>query len=103
MIKMIPNVNVELLRENIKKFKELEHPDADLVRNILTSLGIYDIVELEVCLNLHIKRERDAAMKMLERHLDDLISGDHERWADAKDTLMQIYYQVESSDEEALL
>ena len=56
-----------------------------------------------MCLNIHIKRERDATMKMLEKYLDDLISGDPKRWADAKDSLNQIYYEIATTDEEAML
>ena len=97
------DIDINKLKEDIIKFKELEKPDDDLVRNILSTLGIYDIVDLEVCLNIHIKRERDATMKMLERYLDDLISGDPKRWAEAKDTLTQIYYEIATTDEEAML
>ena len=100
---MIPNINVNKIEEDIKRFKELEQPNDKLVRNILSNLGIYDIVDLEICLNIHIKRERDATMKMLERYLEDLISGDPKRWADAKDSLTQIYYEVATTDEEAML
>ena len=100
---MIPNIDINKLKEDIKKFKELERPDDELVTNILSSLGIHDIIDLEVCLNIQIKRERNATMKMLERYLNDLISGDPERWADAKDTLTQIYYEVATTDEEAIL
>ena len=102
-MKMIPNIDINKLKEDIKKFKELEKPDDELVRDILSTLGIYDIVDLEICLNIHVKRERDATMKMLERYLDDLISGDLKRWADAKDSLTQIYYEVATTDEEAML
>ena len=100
---MIPNIDVNKIKEDIKRFKELEQPDDGLVKNILSTLGIYDIVDLEICLNKHIKRERDGTMKMLERYLDDLTSGDLERWAEAKDTLTQIYYEVVTTDEEAFL
>ena len=100
---MIPNIDVNKIKEEIKRFKELELPDDKIVRNILSTLGIYDIVDLEICLNIHIKRERDATMKMLERYLEDLISGDPKRWADAKDSLSQIYYEVATTDEEAML
>ena len=100
---MIPNINISKLKEDIKRFKELELPDDGLVKDILSTLGIYDIVDLEICLNIHIKRERNATMKMLERYLDDLISGDPKRWADAKDSLTQIYYEVATTDEEAML
>ena len=100
---MIPNIDVNKIKEEIKRFKELEQPDDKIVRNILSTLGIYDIVDLEICLNIHIKRERNATMKMLEKYLDDLISGDPKRWADAKDSLTQIYYEVATTDEEAML
>ena len=100
---MIPNIDVNKIKEFIKQFKELERPNDELVKNILSTLGIYDIVDLEVCLNIQIKRERDATMKMLERYLDDLISGDPKRWADAKDSLTQIYYEIATTDEEAML
>ncbi|QEE16351.1 hypothetical protein DSAG12_02181 [Promethearchaeum syntrophicum] len=103
MIKMIKNVDVNKIREDIKQFKELEKPDDELVKKILSTLGIYDIIDLEVCLNIHVKRERNATMKMLERYLDDLTSGDSKRWADAKDALTQIYYEVATTDEEAFL
>lgn len=100
---MIKNVDVNKIREDIKQFKELEKPDDELVKKILSTLGIYDIIDLEVCLNIHVKRERNATMKMLERYLDDLTSGDSKRWADAKDALTQIYYEVATTDEEAFL
>ncbi len=69
----------------------------------MSDLGILDNVELEFCLKNRIKREREAAIKMLEKYLDDLTSGDSVRWAEAKDTLMQMYYVVEQIDEEATL
>ena len=100
---MNPNIDVNKIKENIKRFKESERPNDEFVKNILSTLAIYDIVDLEICLNVHIKRERDATMKMLERYLDDLISGDPERWADAKDSLTQIYYEVATTDGEAML
>ena len=100
---MIHKIDINKIKGNIKRFKELERPDDELVKDILTTLGIYDIVDLEICLNIHIKRERDATMKMLERYLDGLISGDPKRWADAKDSLTQIYYEVATTDEEAML
>ena len=100
---MIPCPDQKSLANQIDRFKALTWPDRALVENILVSLGIHDIVELEFCLNLHAKRERDAAMKMVERYLEDLSSGDATRWADAKDSLHQIYYKVAETDEEGFL
>ena len=100
---MIVKPNKVDLMKLIKKFDSLEWPDDNLVEKIMISLGIHDIIEMEFCLNSRFKRERDAAMKMLVRYLDELTSGNHEQWMDAKDTLKQVYYQVDSTDEEAIL
>lgn len=94
---------LKTLKKDIQVFKEQEWPDKNLIRRILETLGIYDIVELEFTLKKLDQRERNAAMKMIERHLEDLLSGDEARWADAKDTLNQIYYTVPEMDEEAFL
>ena len=40
---------------------------------------------------------------MIEKYLDQLTSEDHEMWKSGKKELAEIYYQVASSDEEALL
>ncbi len=95
---IIPHPDQETLANQILKFKALTWPDRDLVKIFMDSLGIIDIVELEFCLNSRIKRERDAAMKMVKRYLDDLSSGEAIRWADAKDSLHQIYYKVDEID-----
>ena len=98
-----PHPDPETLSQQIQKFKALTWPDRDLVKSFMESLGIHEIVELEFCLNLKIKKERDAAMKMIERYLADLSCGDATRWADAKDSLNQIYYKVAETDEEGFL
>ena len=38
MVKMIPNIDINKLKDDIKQFKELERPDDELVRNILSTL-----------------------------------------------------------------
>ena len=100
---MIIKPDKEKLNKYITEFYDLSWPNGELVENIMKELGIHDIVELEFCLNLTDKRERNAAMKMVERYLEDLGSGDMARWADAKDTLHQTYYIVPQTDEEAFL
>ncbi len=94
---------IALLQSDMAHFKTLEWPDDKLIRKIMEKLGIYDIVELEFILNRLDKPERNAAMTMIERHLPDLTSGDEAKWADAKDTLKQLYYTVPEMDEEAFL
>ncbi len=100
---MTPIPDKKEIIKKIQKYRALDWPDDELIENILSELGILDNVELEFCLKNRIKREREAAIKMLEKYLDDLTSGDSTKWADAKDTLMQIYYVVEQIDEEATL
>ncbi len=100
---MIPTPDKQKIVQKIQKYRSLDWPDDTLLESIMEDLGILENVEFEFCLKNRIKREREAAIKMLEKHLDDLTSGDSTRWADAKDTLMQIYYVVEQIDEEATL
>ncbi|RLI60780.1 MAG: hypothetical protein DRO88_13890 [Promethearchaeia archaeon] len=87
----------------IAQFKALTYPDRDLTREILQILGIYDIVDLEFSLNKVPPQERLAAIKMVEKHLDDLLSGDEKKWAEAKDNLKQFYFQIDEMDEEGYL
>ncbi len=100
---MIPTPDKEKIIQKIQKYRSLDWPDDDLIQEVMSDLGILDNVDLEFCLKNRIKREREAAIKMLEKYLDDLTSGDSVRWAEAKDTLMQMYYVVEQIDEEATL
>ena len=100
---IVPTPDVKTLTTLMEKFKQIDWPDSKLARTVLEMLGIFDIVELEFTLNSLDKRERLAAMKMIERNFEDLTSGNLARWADAKDTLQQIYYKVEETDEEGFL
>ena len=100
---IVPTPDLKTLTTLMEEFKQIEWPDGKLVKSMLEMLGIYDLVELEVTLNSLDKRERLAAMKMIERNLGDLTSGTLARWADAKDTLQQVYYKVEEIDEEGFL
>jgi hypothetical protein len=99
-------MNEELLNKLkalIMKFYSLSMRDSNLTREILTMLGIHEIVDLEFAMNVYQKVERDAAMKMVEKYLPDLTSGDYHRWSKAKQELHEIYYPVASTDEEAIL
>lgn len=99
-------MNEELLKQLkalITKFYSLNMRDSKLTKEILTILGIHEIVDLEFAMNVHHKVEREAAMKMVENYLPELTSGDYDRWNKAKQELREIYYQVASTDEEAIL
>jgi hypothetical protein len=87
----------------IEKFQKLDWPNPELTKKILTLLSIHSIVDLEFTLNSRFKNEREAALKMLMQYFDDLSSGVYQIWAKAKSALEEIYYQVSSTDEEALL
>lgn len=87
----------------IEKFKELSYPNRNLTREILQMLGIYDIVDLEISLNKVQPRERMATMRMLEKYLEDLLSGDARRWNEAKAELRDIFFQIDEMDEEGYL
>ncbi|UYP48263.1 hypothetical protein NEF87_004548 [Candidatus Lokiarchaeum ossiferum] len=100
---MIPTPDKLLIKQNIQKYRSLDWPDDDLIEKVMMDLGIHDNVEFEFCLKNRIKREREAAIKMLEKYLDDLTSGDATLWTEAKDTLKQIYYKIAEIDEEAML
>lgn len=93
----------EELHKNIQKFHQLQMPDQALTEWILTTLGIYDIVELGFSMNRYQKSERDAAMQMVERYIEDLVSGEIDRIQKAKNDLSEIYHSIVSSDEEAML
>ncbi|WP_457556738.1 hypothetical protein [Candidatus Harpocratesius sp.] len=103
MSKIAQKLDKEAIIAKIAQFKKLSYPDRDLTRDILQSIGIYDLVDLEICLNKVPPRERLAAMKMLEKHLDALLSGDEQQWQEAKDSLKQYYYQIDEMDEEGYL
>jgi hypothetical protein len=94
---------LEELHKNIQKFYRLQMPDQTLSEWILTSLGIYDIVELGFCMNRYQKSERDAAMRMVEKYIEDLTSDESDRSQKAKKELTEIYHTIVSSDEEAIL
>ncbi len=103
MTNHLPNPDKEKLYKLIEEYKELNMPDRKLTKKIMQMLRIYEIVELEFTLNSYEKDERLAAMRMIEKHLDDLLSNNAERWKAAKNELAELYYEVASSDEEALL
>lgn len=100
---MLPHEKKQEILDQITQFKALSYPDRDLTRQLMKNLRIYDIVDLEFALNKVIPKERLAALKMVERYLTALLSEKEAEWAEAKDTLKQIYYQVREMDEEGFL
>ena len=100
---MLPSVDESQILADIAAIKALSYPDRNLTKKLLSALGLYDIVDLEISLNKVPPRERLAALRMIERYLDGLLSGDEYKWADAKDSLKQIYYKVDEMEEEGFL
>jgi hypothetical protein len=96
-------IKSQRLSEMLEKFKKLEMPDQELTEAILWELHIHDIIDLVFCLNKYQKRERDATLAFLERYIPDLTSGDLETFRKTKSLLREYFYQVDSTDEEAML
>nr|MDO8112808.1 hypothetical protein [Candidatus Sigynarchaeota archaeon] len=89
-------------RTLIAAFKRLESPDSPLVDKIMALLGISGLVELGFALNKHNKRERDAAMGIVERYITALLSApDEAARLKAKRELDSFFYDVPMIDEDA--
>ena len=101
--KMIIQPDVKKLDDLINEFKALEMPNHKVAQAILDELGLLEIADLEFTMESHSKDERLAALKMVQRYWDDLVSGEMDRWQKAKKELAEIYYQVSTVDEEAFL
>lgn len=100
---MVASEHYQEIIQLIEKFKGLAYPDRELTKNLLKRLRLYDIVDLEFALNKKIPRERLAAVNMIEKYLEDLCSENHAKFAEAKETLRQIYYKVYEMEEEGSL
>jgi predicted nucleotidyltransferase len=61
-------------RELIAAFKRLEAPDERLADKLLATLGIPGFYEVGSALNKLAKKERDAALVIVEQHVPGLLS-----------------------------
>ena len=86
------------LMELLKKHELQTYPDPKLTYKILDILGLLSIPDLGFTLNSKMKEERAAAMNMVRRFLEDLLSEDPERYREAKETLAEFYYKVDEPD-----
>ena len=86
------------LEELLEKHAQLEVPDENLTQKLLDVLGLMGTCALGDVLNSQLKIERDAARKMVRKHLDDLLSDNVAKSDDAKDTLEQFYYCIDTSE-----
>lgn len=94
-------IDKQKVMEMIKEFRKLDIVDPRLTQSILESLGLLEIIDLQFALNKSVKRERDAAMDMIEKYLPKLLSGNLLEYGQAKLELKHIYYDVESPSEDA--
>jgi hypothetical protein len=88
-------------RALIAAFRQLQAPDPALVDKILAMLGIGGLVELGFALNKHDKRERDAAMGVVERFLPGLLAAGEKERLKAKTELDSFFFDVPMLDEDA--
>ncbi len=93
---------VDNARALIAAFKQLGSPDPALVDKIMALMGISSLVELGFALNKHDKRERDAAMSVVERYIPALLSTtDEASRLKAKKELDSFFYDIPMIDEDA--
>ena len=83
------------LQELMEKHSQMDYPDVKISHEIMDILGLLNIPDLGFTLNSKMKEERDAALNMVKRHLEGLLSDDLEKYEDAKETLSQFYYRVD--------
>lgn len=101
MVKKASDNSRVRIDELIADFKAQEAPDPALVDEILLALGVPGFLELGFALNKPNKRERMAAMDLVERYLPGLLSnGENERLA-ARKELDSFFYDVPQLDEDA--
>ena len=94
-------IDKQKIMDMIEQFRNLENTDPRLTQSILETLGLLEIIDLQFALNKSVKRERDAAMAMIEKYLPKLLSGNLLEYGQAKLELKHIYYDVESPSEDA--
>ena len=99
----VPQPDKQKIDAYVEQYNILTMPDHDLTEKYLEELKIHSIIDLEITLNSYSHDERLAAIKMVGRYMDDLLSGDFEKWKAARDELAEIYYKVSETDEEAIL
>ncbi|MEX2680196.1 MAG: hypothetical protein Q6373_001230 [Candidatus Sigynarchaeota archaeon] len=88
-------------RELIAAFKRLDAPDERLADEILSVLGIPGFYEVGAALKKPSKKERDAAVAMVEQHVPGLLSGDEKVRCKARTDLDALFEEVPMLNEDA--
>jgi hypothetical protein len=95
------SVNRKEIDELIKRYKSMEIVDSKLVNQIIDKLHLRDVVDLTLILKKTDKRERIAAIEMVESQIDGLLSSDKTVFLNAKKILHELYSNVEGDMEDA--
>ena len=85
----------------LKQYKAMDTVDLKLVNKIIDTLHLRDVVDLIMILKKTDKRERLAAIGVVESHIDGLLSADKETFLKAKKELHELYSNVEGAMEDA--
>jgi len=89
------------VKELINKYKAMDAVDLKLVNKIIDTLHLRDVVDLIMILKKTDKRERLAAIGVVESHIDGLLSADKDTFLKAKKELHELYSNVEGDMEDA--
>ena len=89
------------VRELVAAFKRLAAPDERLADKILSLLGIPGFYEVGSVLKKLAKKERDAAIGMVEQHVPGLLSGDETVRKKARRDLDALFEDIPMLNEDA--
>jgi hypothetical protein len=89
------------VRELIAAFKRLDAPDERLAGRILSVLGIPGFFEVGSVLKKPAKKERDAALAMVEQYVPGLLSGDEKVRKKARRDLDALFEDIPMLNEDA--
>ncbi len=85
----------------LRQLRASQHPETGITQVLLESLHLLDVPALREAIASPKKQERDAALDIVERNLDMLLSCDHAQWQEAHDAIADTFYDVGMLWEEA--
>jgi hypothetical protein len=89
------------VRELIVAFRQLDAPDEWLAGQLLTVLGIPGFFEVAAALKKPVKKERDAALGMVEQYVPGLLSEDELERKAARRDLDALFEDIPMLNEDA--
>ncbi len=98
---MIMSTGVEQIMEVISQIRGKRDPSVPLVHQLLQSLHVFHIYELEKCLISCDSRMKEAALKKIEQYLPALTSPDPQRQKTGISALEHHYEPIKMLDEDA--